>query len=114
MSFGPDPEEIAIYFDMVRKAWAERGKPEPYLGTSFWFALEEGGRAQLEMHLKRYFSWVDSASRDAIAASAGFVGSPQELRGMLNRIEDTGADEVQLIPTDSNPDQVKRVADAIG
>ena len=114
MSFGPDATEIAGYFDLVRKTWAEQGKAKPYLGTSFWFALDDGGRAQLETHLKRYFTWVDAASRDAIAASAGFAGTPQELRDMLKRIEDVGADEVQLIPTDSNLDQVKRIADALG
>jgi alkanesulfonate monooxygenase SsuD/methylene tetrahydromethanopterin reductase-like flavin-dependent oxidoreductase (luciferase family) len=114
MSFGPDPQEISATFDMARKAWADAGRPGPHLGTSFWFALDDGGRAQLETHLKRYFTWVDPAARDAIAASAGFVASPQELKDMLRRIEDVGADEVQLIPTDSNIDQVHRIADAIG
>jgi len=38
----------------------------------------------------------------------------QELKDMLRRIEDMGAHEVQLIPTDSNIDQVHRIADAIG
>jgi len=118
MSFGPDPEEIGAYFDMVRKAWAEAARPAPQLGTSFWFALDEksggGGRAQLETHLKRYFTWVDPAARDAIAASAGFAGSVQELRDMLKRIEDKGLTEIQLIPTNSDVDQVHRIADPIG
>ncbi len=115
MSFGPDPQEISATFDMARKAWAEAGRPAPHLGTSFWFALDEdGGRAQLDTHLKRYFTWVDPAARDAIAASAGFAGSAQDLKDMLRRIEDTGADEVQLIPTGSGLDQVHRIADAMG
>jgi alkanesulfonate monooxygenase SsuD/methylene tetrahydromethanopterin reductase-like flavin-dependent oxidoreductase (luciferase family) len=114
MSFGPDPQEIAGTFDLARKAWADAGRATPHLGTSFWFALDDGGRAQVERHLKRYFTWVDPAARDAIAASAGFSGSPQELKDMLRRIEDVGADEVQLIPTASNVDQVHRIADAIG
>lgn len=114
MSFGPDPEEIGGYFDMVRKAWGDAGRPAPHLGTSFWFAVGDDARAQVETHLKRYFTWVDPAARDAIAASAGFAGSAQELRDMLKRIEDKGADEVQLIPTSSDVDQVHRVADVIG
>lgn len=114
MSFGPDPQEIAATFDLACKAWAEADRPKPHLGTSFWFALDDGGRAQVEAHLKRYFTWVDPAARDAIAASAGFVGSPQDLKDMLRRIEDVGADEVQLIPTSSNVDQVHRIADVIG
>ena len=114
MSFGPDPQEIAATFDLANKAWADAGRAKPHLGTSFWFALDDGGRAQLETHLKRYFTWVDPAARDAIAASAGFVGSPQELKDVLRRIEDTGADEVQLIPTGSGLDQVHRIADIIG
>ncbi len=114
MSFGPDPQEIKGAFDLANAAWADAGRGEPYLGTSFWFALDDGGRAQLERHLKRYFTWVDPAARDAIAASAGFAGTVQELKDMLRRIEDMGAHEVQLIPTDSNIDQVHRIADAIG
>lgn len=114
MSFGADPVEIGGYFDMVRNAWVDAGRAKPHLGTSFWFALDDGGRAQLETHLKRYFTWVDPAARDAIAASAGFAGTVQELKDMLRRIEDTGADEVQLIPTHSNVDQVHRIADVIG
>lgn len=114
MSFGPDPQEIAATFDLARKSWAEAGRAAPHLGTSFWFALDDGGRAQVDRHLKRYFTWVDPAARDAIAASAGFAGTPQELKDMLRRIEDVGADEVQLIPTGSDVDQVHRVSDAIG
>ncbi|MCB2047357.1 MAG: LLM class flavin-dependent oxidoreductase [Novosphingobium sp.] len=114
MDFGPDPEAIGTYFDMVRKAWADVGKTTPHLGTSFWFAIGDEARAQVETHLKRYFTWVDEASRDAIAASAGFAGSLQDLRDVLKRIEDKGTDEVQLIPTSSNLDQVKRIADIIG
>lgn len=114
MSFGPDPEEIGGYFDMVRKAWSEAGRPAPHLGTSFWFAVGDEARAQVETHLKRYFTWVDPAARDAIAASAGFAGSLQELRDMLKRIEDKGTDEVQLIPTSSDVDQVHRIAEVIG
>jgi alkanesulfonate monooxygenase SsuD/methylene tetrahydromethanopterin reductase-like flavin-dependent oxidoreductase (luciferase family) len=114
MSFGPDPEEIGTYFDMVRKAWGDAGRPTPHLGTSFWFAVGDEARAQVETHLKRYFTWVDPAARDAIAASAGFAGSMQELRDMLKRIEDKGTDEVQLIPTSSDVDQVHRIAEVIG
>jgi alkanesulfonate monooxygenase SsuD/methylene tetrahydromethanopterin reductase-like flavin-dependent oxidoreductase (luciferase family) len=114
MSFGPDPAEIAATFDMALKAWAEVGRPKPQLGTSFWFAIGDDARAQVERHLQRYFTWIDPAARDAVAATAGFAGSAQQLKEVLRQIEDTGADEVLLIPTGSDLDQVHRVADLIG
>jgi alkanesulfonate monooxygenase SsuD/methylene tetrahydromethanopterin reductase-like flavin-dependent oxidoreductase (luciferase family) len=114
MSFGPDPAEIGATFDRVRAAWTDAGRPKPELGTSFWFAVGDGARAQVERHLKRYFTWVSPQERDAIAAVAGFAGSAQELKSLLRQIEDTGADELLFIPTSSDIDQVHRVADLIG
>jgi alkanesulfonate monooxygenase SsuD/methylene tetrahydromethanopterin reductase-like flavin-dependent oxidoreductase (luciferase family) len=114
MSFGPDPQEIAANFAMVSEAWAQASRPKPQLGTSFWFAVGDDARARVEAHLKRYFTWVSAAERDAIAGMAGFAGSAQELKDMIARIEDAGTDELLLIPTSKDLDQVHRVADVIG
>ncbi len=114
MSFGPDPQEIAANFAMVNEAWAKADRPKPQLGTSFWFAVGDDARDRVAGHLKRYFTWVSPAERDAIAGMAGFAGSAQELKDVLKRIEDVGTDEVLLIPTSSDVDQVRRAADVIG
>ena len=55
-------------------------------------------------------NWIPTQYVDALAATAGFAGTEAELVDVLRRIEDLGADEVQLIPTGSSVDQVERVA----
>lgn len=113
-SFGPDPKEIEQYFAQVRGAWREAGRPAPRLATAFWYALGDGAREQLQRHLRRYLNWLDPREVEAMLPSTGFAGRPAELRAMLRRIEDVGAEEVVLVPTTSDPDEVSRAADCLG
>lgn len=116
MSLDVDLAEIGRVFDLTRAAWRDAGRPAPRLTTSFWFALGEGAgpRAQVHRHLRHYMNWIPAEYVDAMAASAGFVGTPEQLREVLARIADLGADEVQLIPTGSDVAQVHRVAEILG
>lgn len=113
-----DPVAVGTLFDLARSSWAEAGRPAPRLTTSFWFALEEtsGGRAreQVHRHLRHYMSWLPADLVDAMAPTTGFAGTVPELVALLRRFEDLGTDEVQLIPTSSAVEQVRRVADALG
>lgn len=107
----------ATLFDVARDAWAEAGKPAPRLTTSFWFALAETSadpRAQVHQHLRHYMNWLPGDLVDALAPTAGFAGSLAELRELLQRFADIGTDEVQLIPTSEDPEQVERVAKLLG
>ncbi|SDE18318.1 LLM class flavin-dependent oxidoreductase [Nocardioides lianchengensis] len=110
-------DAVGTLFDLARASWAEAGRPAPRLTTSFWFALEEttGGqaRAQVHRHLRHYMSWLPASLVDAMAPTTGFAGTVPELVALLRRFEDLGTDEVQLIPTGSAVEQVRRVADAV-
>lgn len=102
-------------FDVGRAAWAEAGKPAPDLATSFWFAL--GGaadaRAQIHRHLRHYMNWIPAEFVDAIAPTTGWAGSEDELAGTLRAFAAIGTTEVHLIPTSSDLDQLRRVADVV-
>ena len=102
-------------FDIARAAWAQAGKPKPRLATSFWFALGEAdeARAQIHRHLRRYMNWVPASYVDAMAPATGWAGNEDELLDQLGKFEDIGTDEIHLIPTSSNIDQLRRVADAV-
>jgi alkanesulfonate monooxygenase SsuD/methylene tetrahydromethanopterin reductase-like flavin-dependent oxidoreductase (luciferase family) len=112
-SWAATPEEIAPIFDLAREAWRDAGRGQPKLITGFWVGLGDGGRAQVAEHLGRYMNWLDPASREQAQKGAGFTGTPSGLRDLLRRIEDLGADEVHLVPTCGDPDEVDRLADAI-
>ncbi len=102
-------------YDVARTAWAHAGKPKPLLATSFWFALGHGdeARAQVHRHLRRYMNWIPAQYVDAMAPTTGWAGDEDELVGVLKAFADIGTDEVHLIPTDSDVDQVRRVADVV-
>jgi alkanesulfonate monooxygenase SsuD/methylene tetrahydromethanopterin reductase-like flavin-dependent oxidoreductase (luciferase family) len=100
-------------FDVARTAWRDADKPKPHLATSFWFAIGDGDepRAQLHRHLRRYMNWIPAEFVDAMAPTTGWAGSDGDLLHVLRGFEAIGTDEVHLIPTSSNIDQLRRVAD---
>lgn len=108
-----DVDRQAELFDIARTAWAEAGKSKPHLATSFWFALgkPEEARAQVHRHLRRYMNWIPAEYVDAMAPATGWAGTEEELIEVLGRFQDIGTDEVHLIPTSSDIDQLRRVAE---
>jgi hypothetical protein len=103
-------------FDVARDAWARAGRPKPHLMTSFWFAFgpPEPARAQVHRHLRRYMNWIPADYVDAMAPTTGWAGSEDELLAVLRKFGGIGTDEVQLIPTSSDLDQLRRAADVVG
>jgi alkanesulfonate monooxygenase SsuD/methylene tetrahydromethanopterin reductase-like flavin-dependent oxidoreductase (luciferase family) len=102
-------------FDVARSAWAQAGKPEPHLATSFWFALgdRDQARAQVHRHLRRYMNWIPAEYVDAMAPTTGWAGNEDELAALLRKFEAIGTDEVHLIPTSSDTAQLRRAADVV-
>ena len=102
-------------FDVARDAWRQAGKAAPHLATSFWFAIGDGDgpREQMHRHLLRYMNWIPTEIVDAMAPTTGWAGTDDELRAVLQRFADIGTDEVHLIPTSSDIDQVRRVAEVV-
>ena len=102
-------------FDVARAAWGEAGKPKPHLATSFWFAFgpHRQARAQIHRHLRRYMNWIPAEYVDAMAPTTGWAGSEDELVAVLRKFEEIGTDEIQLIPTSSDLDQLRRAADVV-
>ncbi len=81
MSFGPDPQEIAATFDLARKAWADAGRPRPHLGTSFWFALDDGGRGAARSPLEALFHLGRSGGARCDCGQCGFCGFAAGIEG---------------------------------
>lgn len=108
-----DVRTIGRTFDQARQAWQEADRTPPRLTTSFWFAVGDEPRAQIRRHLHHYMNWIPREFVDAFAETAGFAGTVAALKDVLRRIEDLGADEVQLVPTSADLDQVERIAAAL-
>jgi alkanesulfonate monooxygenase SsuD/methylene tetrahydromethanopterin reductase-like flavin-dependent oxidoreductase (luciferase family) len=108
-----DVDAVDSLFELARGAWAEQDRGRPRLTTSFWFAVGDEPRDQVHRHLRHYMNWLPADLVDALAATAGFAGSPTDLRDVLRRFEDIGTDEVHLIPTSSDLAQVERLAEVL-
>jgi alkanesulfonate monooxygenase SsuD/methylene tetrahydromethanopterin reductase-like flavin-dependent oxidoreductase (luciferase family) len=112
-SFGPSRAEMQLQFDAARRAWSERGRPAPWLGTSFWYALGPNAREQLDAYLDRYLNFMAPAARESVKQIC-VATTPQALKEGVQQAKDAGADDVLLVPTTSDPDDVHRVTDVLG
>jgi alkanesulfonate monooxygenase SsuD/methylene tetrahydromethanopterin reductase-like flavin-dependent oxidoreductase (luciferase family) len=112
-SFGPARAEIDLHFRAARLSWKARGKPAPWLGTGFWYALGPGARGQLDAYLDRYLNFMAPVARESVKQIC-IATTPQALKDALQQAKDAGADDVVLVPTTSDPDDVHRVADILG
>ena len=113
-SFGPSREELAASFEIVRQAWKQAARDTPpRLVVSCWYALGSGARDQLDTYLKRYLAFMGD---DTAASLVPLVktDSVAALHDAISMLEDIGVDELLLVPTTSDPDEVDRVADLIG
>ncbi len=113
ISMDLDTAKENALFDVARESWSQAGKPAPHLATSFWFALGEPdtARDQVRRHLLRYMNWIPSDLVEAIAPTTGWAGSEDELAVQLGAFEAIGCDEIHLIPTSSDVDQLRRAAE---
>lgn len=112
-SFALDLKEAEKSFEQVRRAWREAGRPAPRLTTAFWYALGDGAREQVARHLRHYFNWIPRSELEAMIPFTGFAGSEADLAAVLRRFADLGTDEVQLIPTSLELEQLDRAARAL-
>ena len=58
-------------------------------------------------------NWIPAEYVDAMAPSTGWAGSEDELFELLRTFEGIGTDEIHLIPTSTDVDQVRRVAEIV-
>jgi alkanesulfonate monooxygenase SsuD/methylene tetrahydromethanopterin reductase-like flavin-dependent oxidoreductase (luciferase family) len=112
-SFGPSLAEVAASFDAARAAWKEAGRTTaPRLVTSCWFALGPDATGQIDRYLARYLQFLGPDMPGVIAPTVRTT-SATALTELLEALEDLGTDELLLVPTTSDPDEVDRVANIV-
>jgi alkanesulfonate monooxygenase SsuD/methylene tetrahydromethanopterin reductase-like flavin-dependent oxidoreductase (luciferase family) len=113
-SFGPSAAEVSLAWETARQAWRAAGRrTAPRLVMSFWFALGDRARAQLDEYLQRYLGFLGDDVARALAPTVKTT-SAATLRDAARALADLGTDELLLVPTTSDPDEVNRVADILG
>ncbi|HSP98318.1 MAG TPA: LLM class flavin-dependent oxidoreductase, partial [Candidatus Dormibacteraeota bacterium] len=84
----------------------------PRLVGSCWFALGRNPRAQLDEYLQRYLNFMGADVARQLAPTVR-TDSPAALRRVVADLAALGTDELLLVPTTADPDELDRVADAL-
>ena len=110
-----DLAAVEELFTLARESWSAAGRTTPWLATSFFFAVGEvaPARDQVHRHLRHYMNWLPADLVDAMAPVTGFAGPEEALVETLRSFAAVGCDEVHLIPTSADSDQVARVAEVV-
>lgn len=111
---GSGPDQFGEGADKARAAWAEAGRngQQPRTMALAYFSLGERAADDAHAYLTDYYAWlgeqvaeflVDGAAKDA-----------ETVKQYVATYEAAGCDELILIPSSSDPDQVDLLADAVG
>jgi alkanesulfonate monooxygenase SsuD/methylene tetrahydromethanopterin reductase-like flavin-dependent oxidoreductase (luciferase family) len=113
-SFGPSEDEVRMSFDTAREAWEQAGRPAPpRLVMCCWFALGADPQRQLGEYLDRYLNFLGAGVARQVAPTVKTT-SPAALKEVVRMLTDLGADELLLVPTTLDADEVDRVAQIVG
>jgi alkanesulfonate monooxygenase SsuD/methylene tetrahydromethanopterin reductase-like flavin-dependent oxidoreductase (luciferase family) len=112
-SFGPSIAEVGACFETARTAWEGEGRETPpRLVTGCWFALGTAAREQMDRYLQRYLRFLGPGVAEQLAPTVTTT-SAQALADAVRRLADCGADELSLVPTTADPDEIDRVVEAL-
>jgi alkanesulfonate monooxygenase SsuD/methylene tetrahydromethanopterin reductase-like flavin-dependent oxidoreductase (luciferase family) len=105
---GGPPKTFARAADKARAAWSDAGRPgRPQLWAQGYFALgDEAAEAGAE-YLRDYYAFTGPFA-DKIAA--GLLTTPQAVAQFLRGYEEAGCDEMVLLPTSADLEQIDRLA----
>jgi len=107
-------DAIATAFDLVRDAWQAAGRTEPpHLSSSIWYALGPDAEEQLHSYAYNYLKIFGEEARQYGAQSVACF-TPDALRRAVDNIAAAGADELFLVPTTTDPDELARTRDVLG
>lgn len=115
-----EPEALAMQRDRVVKAWQAEGRQEtPHFSAPVWFALGSDPKNQLQEHVKDFWSQdldlTGVADSYLTAATAGTLNcGASGLLAAVNGAREAGLDEIRLVPTTADPDEIDRARDVLG
>lgn len=113
-TLGADPAEAQQVFALATEAWAEAGRTEaPRKLTGSFVVLGPDAEARLHAFARRYLD-VFGTEVAAWLTERMPLHTEDALHRFLVGLAAAGCDEVVLVPGDSDPDQVRRIADVVG
>jgi alkanesulfonate monooxygenase SsuD/methylene tetrahydromethanopterin reductase-like flavin-dependent oxidoreductase (luciferase family) len=109
----PAGEDVASTFRAIEAAWQTAGRSEPPRHvTSFWYALGPDGPARLHRYATSYLGIFGDGFATAMADACS-ASSATAVRDAIRRLEDAGCDELILVPTSADLDELDQLIDLI-
>lgn len=115
-----DAEALAAQRQRVIEAWRAAGRTErPHFSAPVWFALGADPQNQLREHVQEF--WDQDV--DAVGDGADFLTSPAAgtlncgpsgLIAAVDGARQAGLDELRLIPSTADPDEIDRAREVLG
>ena len=115
-----DAEALAAQRVRVIEAWQAAGRTErPHFSAPVWFALGRDPEHQLREHVKDF--WDHEVT--AVGTESGYLTAPgagtlmcgaSGLLAAVNGAREAGLDELRLIPSTADPDEIDRAREVLG
>jgi alkanesulfonate monooxygenase SsuD/methylene tetrahydromethanopterin reductase-like flavin-dependent oxidoreductase (luciferase family) len=110
---GSGPEQFAIGAEKAKAAWSEAGREgTPRTMALAYFSLGDRAEQDASASLGDYYAWLGKQIAEFIVAGA--AKSSEEVQNQVAAYRAAGCDELILIPSSGDPDQVDLLADAVG
>lgn len=110
---GGPPRLFARVADTVRAAWTDAGRPgQPLLWGQGYFALgSDDELAAGAAYLRDYYAFTGPFAEKIVD---GLLTTPQAIVQFIRGYAEAGCDELVLLPTIADSNQIARLADVLG
>ncbi|OHT91140.1 LLM class flavin-dependent oxidoreductase [Mycobacterium syngnathidarum] len=115
-----DAEALAAQRERVTQAWQSAGRTEkPHFSAPVWFALGPDPENQLREHVRDFWhqdvAVTGPAASYLTAPTAGTLNcGASGLLAAVNGAREAGLDELRLVPTTADPDEIDRAREVLG
>lgn len=111
---GSGPDQFGEGAGKAKAAWAEAGRDgqQPRTMALAYFALGDRAEEDARNYLTDYYAWLGEQVAEFLVAGA--AKDVETVKQYVATYEAAGCDELILIPSSSDPDQVDLLANAVG
>jgi alkanesulfonate monooxygenase SsuD/methylene tetrahydromethanopterin reductase-like flavin-dependent oxidoreductase (luciferase family) len=112
--FGVDASAVGAAYERIRTAWTDAGRVErPHISASLWYALGDDAADRLSGYCYDYMRvFGDDLARHL--AKNVTCHTEAALRDAVKVLDELGCDELFLVPTTTDVDELDRTRAALG
>jgi alkanesulfonate monooxygenase SsuD/methylene tetrahydromethanopterin reductase-like flavin-dependent oxidoreductase (luciferase family) len=112
-TFKPDLDIVQMSFAAMRESWTAAGRPgRPWLAVACYYALGPKAADGLQAYVRHYLDFVGADFAAARAHSITTI-TADGVTAAARQLKDIGADELILVPTIADIEQIERLMDVV-